>query len=78
MWEHTRDHHDGVVGDKKGMQDYNVRLTNKFKRCLERQVDEDIRMQHCELKGGTVLSRKEVHVVSKFCTSRQKCWHNLP
>ena len=48
------------MGDKKGMQDYNVRLTNKFKRCLERQVDEDIRMQHCELKGGTVLSRNEV------------------
>ena len=61
MWEHTRDHHDGEVGDKGGMEDYKVRVTKKFKRCLERQVDEDIRMQHCELSGGTVLSRNEFY-----------------
>ena len=59
MWEHTRDHHDSVVGDKGGMEDYKVRVTKKFKRCLERQVDEYIKMQHCEMNGGTVLSRNE-------------------
>ena len=61
MWEHVRDHHDGVVRDSNGMTDFNVKVTGKFKRCLERQVNEDIRMQHCEAEGGTVLSRNEFY-----------------
>ena len=61
MWEHVRDYHDGVVGDSNGMTDFNVKVTGKFKRCLERQVNEDIRMQHCEAEGGSVLSRNEYY-----------------
>ena len=72
MWEHTRDHHDGIVGDKGGMHDYKVKVTQKFRRCLERQVDEDIRMQHCELSGGTVLPRNEFYT-PKSVQSSDSC-----
>jgi hypothetical protein len=61
MWEHVRDYHDGVLGDSNGMTDFNVKVTGKFKRCLERQVNEDIRMQQCEAEGGSVLSRNEYY-----------------
>ena len=43
------------------MTDFNVNVTGQFKRCLERQVNEDIRMQPCEAEGGTVLSRNEYY-----------------
>ena len=29
-----------------------IKVTGNFKRCLERQVNEDIRIQHCEAEGG--------------------------
>ena len=34
-------------------------MTGRFGRCLQMQVDEDIRMQECEAGGGVVLSRNE-------------------
>jgi hypothetical protein len=30
MWTHTRDVHDGVVGESSGRLDYNVKVTGKF------------------------------------------------
>ena len=59
MWDHVRDHHEGVLGEDIGMGDFNVRVTGQFRKCLYRQVDEDIRMQMCEAEGGTVLSKNE-------------------
>ena len=48
MWEHTRDVHAGVVGQSGGMEDYKVKVVEKFQKCLYRQVDEDVRMQEFE------------------------------
>ena len=50
IWEHTRDFHGGVVGVEDGDYDYKVELTGTFSKCLQRQVDEDIRMQQYEAK----------------------------
>ena len=36
--EHTRDVHEGAVGESGGMLDYIVTVTGKFRKCLERQV----------------------------------------
>ena len=59
MWEHVRDNHEDIVGESGGKHDYNVKMTGRFGRCLQRQVDEDIRMQECEAGLGVVLSRNE-------------------
>ena len=36
MWEHTRDFHGGIVGQNKGMEDYEVKLVGKFENCTGR------------------------------------------
>ena len=58
MWEHTRDVHDGIVGQDGGMKDYKVKVVGKFEKCLYRQVDEDVRMQQFEASGGVLLNSK--------------------
>ena len=58
MWEHTRECHGGVLGDDGGMDDYKFRVAGRFRKCLQRQVDEDIRMQEYEKNGGIVLNLK--------------------
>ena len=52
MWEHTRDNHGGVLGDERGLTDYRFKVVRKFQKCLERQIDEDMRMQKNEREGG--------------------------
>ena len=44
MWEHTRDCHGGVVGGDWGRTDYRMKVTGTFRKCLYRQIDEDIRI----------------------------------
>ena len=58
MWEHCRDCHDGVVGDEGGMGDYMFKVSGVFKKCLDRQVDEGLRIIECEKEGGKVLNSK--------------------
>ena len=58
MWEHTRDMHAGIVGSCGGMEDYKVKVIEKFQKCLYRQVDEDVRMQQFETAGGVLLNSK--------------------
>ena len=45
MWDHTIDVHAGDVGAEGGDSEYKVEVTGTFTKCLQRQVDEDIRMQ---------------------------------
>ena len=40
MWEHTRYVHGGVVGDLDGKCDFMMKVTGRFRKCLERQVNE--------------------------------------
>ena len=65
MWEHTRDVHGGAVGPDSGVNDYKVRVAGKFDKCLQRQVDEDIRMQEFEANGATLLNSKHEYFTPK-------------
>ena len=58
MWEHTRDCHDGAVGQHAGIEDYMFSVSGVFRKCLERQVDEGLRILQCENGGGVVLNSK--------------------
>ena len=58
MWEHSRDCHGGVIGEEGGMFDYKFSVTGVFRKCLDRQVDEGLRITECEAEGGTVLNSK--------------------
>ena len=39
-----------------GMGDFKASVVKKFSKCLPRQVNEDIRMQEFESKGGNLLN----------------------
>ena len=65
MWEHSRDYHGGVIGDQGGKKDYKMMVTGRFRKCLQRQVDEDIRMQDYEKAGGKTLNSKREYFTPK-------------
>ena len=58
MWEHSGDWHGGVVGPNGGMEDYDFSVASVFKKCLDRQVEEGLRILECEGGGGVVLNSK--------------------
>ena len=65
MWEHTRDVHQGQIGEMGCQFDYKFTVKNKFTKCLQRQVDEDIRMQLREIEGSTLLNSKNEYFTPK-------------
>ena len=65
MWEHTRDVHEGMVGAEGGIHDYTIEVTGTFTKCLPRQVDEDVRMQHHEEAGRVLLNSKHEYYTPK-------------
>ena len=34
MWEHVRDCHSGVVGENGGMEDFKIKVSVSFSKCL--------------------------------------------
>ena len=74
MWEHTRDHHGGVVSDDMGLTDYRMKVTKKFDKCLYRQVFEGVRMQHCVREGGSLLNSKNEYYTPKSVQAVFKQW----
>ena len=58
MWEHCRGYHDVVLGQPGGLGDYKFSVTGVFRKCLDRQVDEGLRILQCENQGGVVLNSK--------------------
>ena len=58
MWEHCRDCHGGVLGLEGGKNDYKFEVTGVFRKCLDRQIDEGLRITECESEGGTILNSK--------------------
>ena len=74
MWEHSRDYHGGVVGGNGGVDDYGMKVTKQFIKCLNRQVFEDIRMQACVMKGGTLLNSKNEYYTPKSVQVIYKQW----
>ena len=65
MWEHVREHHSGEVGDDEGKGDFEIKVAGVFKKCLQRQVDEDCRMQEFEGGGGVLLNSKNEYYTPK-------------
>ena len=65
MCEHVRECHGGVVGENGGIEDFKVKVSESFSKCLQRQVDEDIRMQEYETSGGQLLNSKYEYYTSK-------------
>ena len=74
MWEHTRDHHNGVMGTDSGMTDYKFEVTGSFSKCLQRQVDEDVRIQKCEAECGKLLNSKYEYFTPKSVQVMFKQW----
>ena len=58
MWEHSRDNHGGQVGEREGMFDFEFKVSQNFQRCLQRQVDEGLRMNKKEEEGCVLLNSK--------------------
>jgi hypothetical protein len=54
-----------VVGENGGMDDFKVTVSGSFSKCLQRQVDEDIRMQEYEANGGILLNSKYEYYTPK-------------
>ena len=66
MWEHCREHHEGYVGGDGGMSDYVFKVTGQFRKCLDRQIDEGLRITECESKGGRLLNSKNEYFTPKI------------
>ena len=71
MWEHVRDMHGGVV---EGMGDFKMKVTGKFRKCLERQVSEGIQITLCKNEGGTLLNSKNEYFTPKNVETIFKQW----
>ena len=65
MWEHIRDAHQGQVGEGGAQSDFKFTVKNKFTKCLQRQVDEDIRMKIRENEGFVLLNSKNEYYTPK-------------
>ena len=46
------------MGENDGMEDYRFSVSGVFRKCLDRQVDEGLRIQQCENEGGVLLNSK--------------------
>ena len=66
MWEHCRDCHDGSIGDGGGVMDYKFKVTGVFRKCLDRQVDEGLRITECEASGAQILKSKNEFYTPKI------------
>ena len=58
MWAHTRDVHGGTMGDNNVVFDYSFKVAGTFRRWLQRQVDEGIRMRIRESDGCVLFNSK--------------------
>ena len=46
------------MGQQGGVEDYMFIVSGAFRKCLDRQVDEGLRILQCENEGGVVLNSK--------------------
>ena len=51
------------------MRDYKFEVTGVFKKCLDRQVDEGLRITRCEAEGGTILNSKNEFFTPKIVST---------
>ena len=74
MWEHTRDNHEGAVGEVRGMKDYKFKVTGIFRKCLQRQVNEGIQIQKCEAERDKLLNSKNEYFQPKTIQTLFRQW----
>ena len=63
-----------MVGVNEGMGDFEMSVTGVFRKCLERQVFEGVRIQKCEDEGGSLLNSKKEFFTSKHVQTMFKQW----
>ena len=66
MLEHARDCHGGQVGAEGGVGDYKFKVSGVFRMCVNRQIDEGLRMSACECSGGVLLNSKNEFLPRKI------------
>jgi hypothetical protein len=66
MWEHSRDCHGGGIGENGGIADYEFKVTAVFKKCLDRQIDEGLRITAFESLGGVLLNSQNEFFTPKI------------
>ena len=54
--------------------DFEMSVTGVFRKCLERQVFEGVRIQKCEDEGGSLLNSKKEYFTSKHIQTMFKQW----
>ena len=59
MSKHCRDSHSRQVGDRGGMGDFIFKVSGVFPKCLNRQIDEGLRITECEAEGELLNSKNE-------------------
>ena len=64
------------MGDNEGMSDYNVMVTGKFRKCLERQVTEVLFIDKCEKSEGKLLNSKNEYFTPKNVQTIFNQWIN--
>ena len=50
-WEHCRNSHGGQLGHDGGIADFKFKVSGSFKKCMDRQIDEGLRISACEMDG---------------------------
>ena len=66
MWEHTCDVHGGQLGAEGGVLDYRFKVPIwAFRKCLERQVDEGVRIRLNEQEGVVLMNSKNEWFTTK-------------
>ena len=56
------------------MGDFKMKVTGKFRKCLERQVSEGIQITQCENEGGNLLNSKNEYFTPKNVETIFKQW----
>ena len=65
--------HDGIIGDAGGKFDYTMKVTGRFRKCLERQVNNGVLIKKCENEGENILNSKNEYFTSKNVFQNAYC-----
>lgn len=52
IWEHTRYVHGGQLGYQQGLMDYRFKVSNVFRKCLQWQIDEVLRIMRKKMRAA--------------------------
>jgi hypothetical protein len=67
----------GHIGDKGGVNDYRFKVSSTFKRCLQSQIDEGLRIKRKENDGCILLNGKNKLCTPKLVELSDRCETNI-